>query len=55
MQLPKYTITKVSKHNGMFWCVFNKRKQIGIFNTKEEAERWVQLIVADDQWLAANS
>jgi hypothetical protein len=52
MNLPKYTICK-RLSDGKF-TVNKKRKIIGVFSTKEDAEIWVSAIVADDQWLAAN-
>jgi len=52
MNLRKYTICK-RLSDGKF-TVNKKRKIIGVFSTKEDAEIWVSAIVADDQWLAAN-
>lgn len=56
MKLPKYTVSKYSTVNGMFWGVFKKGKLIskGLYNTQNEAADYAQQLVEDDNWNASN-
>jgi hypothetical protein len=52
--LPKYTVCKVSRHSGVFWSVNAGRKELALFATQSEAHDYVQRLVQDDAWNAAN-
>jgi hypothetical protein len=54
MNLPRYTVCKVSKNSGMFWAVCSKRKELAVFQTQAEAQGYAQRLVEDDNWHAAN-